>query len=499
MAALREGNMQMRAEGASRRAAVWLLAIAACVAAEAVTAQPSGQPAPSSKPTATPAAPSASALPMSRGAALAMLEASERDATAKLGLSPRQTRLRVRPSNDARICDVLRRVCVHATPDVPEESARRTLRDAMRALAGLEALHLERPPADLGAGGDPSFDVYLDPSEGAGRAYLDVGTTDSTFDAGSVFMALAPSAHDGCTYATRVATLIAEAGLVGLDASVDPGVLEMSSRYLATLVAPCDVVELAEVDAFQRAPERCLVSDGERAQPGSFLFPQYLDEKYASAGPGTLTTSLVAISWQKPRAGQSTWPDEPDFFDGLRTTLRARSLDLGEVMLDFAVERAFMGSRSDEAHMLDVARFGDLGRPRLEWVVGYDSLPRRLLPSRPLDALGATYIWVDLSKAPDDAALTFQADWENPFLFRWSLVKIRKDGSEDSRIKVPAVFGEFEAARVVHNVGGLAGLLIVGENDAEWSKSQPFDPGEPRLTPKSYGVTIRAGAAEGIE
>lgn len=474
-----------------------LLAIGACLVAGVIAAQPSGTP--SARAPAPPAGSSSAALPMSRGAALAMLDAAEREATAKLGLSPRQTRLRVRPPNDARVCDVLRRVCVHAAADVPEDAARRTLRDAARALAGLESLKLVRPPADLSAGGDPSFDVYLDGAEGAGRAYVDVGTTDSTFDAGSVFVALAPAGSDGCAHASRVATLVAEAGLLGLDASLDPGVLEMSSRYLATLVAPCDAVELEEVDAFQRAPERCLVSDGESAQPGSFLFPQYLDEKYATAGPGVLTTSLVAISWQKAPAGQASWPDEPDFFDGLRTTLRARGVALGEVLLDFAVERAFMGSRSDEGHMFDVARFGDLGRPRLEWVVGYESLPRRLLPSRPLDALGATYIWIDLSKAPDDGALTFQADWEHPFLFRWSLVKIRKDGSEDSRIKVPAVFGEYEVARVVHNLFGLAGILVVGENDAEWSKSQPFDPGEPRLTPKTYGVTLRAGAAPGVE
>ncbi|MFO0612587.1 MAG: hypothetical protein U0414_08375 [Polyangiaceae bacterium] len=487
MAALREGNTsQPRSSGVAVA-----VAVVSWVVAGAVNAAPTGagSASASAAPSATP--PRA----MSRAAALQMLDASAREAAEKLGLSPRQQRLRTRPLGDERVCDVLRRVCVHAGSGVKDEVARATLADAANALAGLEALRLLRPPSDFRAGGDPSFDVYVDPAETEGHAYVDVGTTDSVFDSGSTFVSVGPERRAGCAAPARIATLVAEAALLGLDSSTDPGVLEMSSRYLATLVAPCAIVEMGEVDTFQRAPERCLVSDGQHAQPGSFLFPQYLDEKYGAQGPGTLTASLVAISWQKALADKSSWPDEPDFFDGLRTTMIARGSDLGEVMLDFAVERAFLGSRSDEGHMIDVARFGDLGRPRLEWSVAYDSLPRRLLPSRPLDALGATYIWLDVSKAPEGATFTFEADWERPFLFRWSLVKVRKDGSEDTRIKVAPVFGEYEAARVVQNLGDLAGILIVGENDAEWSKSQPFDPGEPRLAPKSYGVTLRAGTA----
>ena len=159
-------------------------------------------------------------------------------------------------------------------------------------------------------------------------------------------------------------------------------------------------------------------------------------------------------------------------------------------MLDFDVARAFVGSRSDGAHMLDVDRFGDLGRVRMEWAVPYSSLPRRLAPTRPLDALGATYIWLDLGDAPPAAEITFAADWETPFLFRWSLVKIDKFGAEQTRIDVSPVFGDYHAERTVREIGDLSGILIVGENDGEWSKNLPFDPGEPRLLPKSYTVTL---------
>lgn len=484
MAALREGNIGV---SRSKPGGAALLALVVWASAGVVRAAPTTSPSASAAP---------SAAPMTRGAALSLLAAAEREATDKLGLGPRQRRLRLRPPGEERNCDVLRRVCVHAAPGVSEAAARRALAEASSALAGYEALKLRRPPDDLGAGGDPSFDVYLDPVEGEGRAYVDVGTTDSMMDVGTTFVGIAPSETPGCAFGARVATRVAEAALLGLDASIDPGALEMSARYLATLVAPCDPVEIGEVDAFQRAPDRCLVSDGDRAQAGSFLFPQFLEQRYSAAGPGSLTTSLVAISWQKAQPGKGAWPDEPDFFDALRTTLKARDIDLGEVMLDFAIERAFMGSRSDEAHLYDVARFGDLGRPRLEWVVAFDKLPKRLLPSRPVDALGATYVWVDVSNAPANASLSFEADWERPFLFRWSLVKVKKDGSEENRIKVAPVFGEYEASHVVGHLEDLAGILIVGENDAEWSKSQPFDPGEPRLLPKNYGITLRAGTPE---
>ena len=302
---------------------------------------------------------------------------------------------------------------------------------------------------------------------------------------------VAPSNVETCELSSRIGTGIAEAALLGLDGSTDPGVLEMAGRYLGSLIAPCDAVELAEVDTFQRAPDRSLAGEGGSGQPGSFLFPAYLDERYGASGPGAMVTSLVAISDQPAPADKASWPDDPTVFDALRSTFKYREMSLGEVMLDFDVARAFMGSRSDDAHMLDVDRFGDLGRVRIEWSVPYASLPRRVAATRPVDALGASYVWLDMKDAPKDAEVTFLADWEAPFLFRWSLVKVAKDGSELSRTDVAPIFGEYHAERSIRDLGDLAGILVVGENDGEWSKAIPFEPGAPRLLPKSYTVTLR--------
>ena len=46
-----------------------------------------------------------------------------------------------------------------------------------------------------------------------------------------------------------------------------------------------------------------------------------------------------------------------------------------------------------------------------------------------------TYLWLDLAGAPPDAELTFVADWELPAVFRWSLVKVDKNGAEAGRVE----------------------------------------------------------------
>ncbi len=386
----------------------------------------------------------------------------------------------------------------------------RTLAAAERAFVTLDALKLPRPRFDGTRGGDGRFDIYLTPSADDARVVADVGGSDAFSDATTAFAVLPATSHGGCDEAQLVARAVSEAMLLGLDGAADRGVVSMSASYLATLAAPCDIAETEAVDVFQRAPDRCLVGANastviaeeavtqvrepdlalHSAVPGSFLFPRFLDERFGSQAPGTIVASLFAVSAHKSSVDAPYWVDDPSFFDALRSTLRSQKTTFGQTMLDFAVDRAFVGSRSDGMHMQDVAGFGELGRVRFEWAPTYASMPRRLAPARPLDALGSTYIWLDLASAPEKAEVTFVAEWEVPFLFRWALVKVDKSGADAGRIDVAPVFGQFRAEKTVRDVDGLAGLLIVGVNDGEWSKAQPFDPGEPRLDPKSYLVTL---------
>jgi hypothetical protein len=180
--------------------------------------------------------------------------------------------------------------------------------------------------------------------------------------------------------------------------------------------------------------------------------------------------------------------NEPDVFDALRSTLKDRGGSLDNLLLDFAVARAFTGSRSDGAHLAGTEPFGAFGRVRFEWAVPFATLPRRLAPEQPVEPTGATFLWLDLVGAPKGAELTFVAEWELGCVFRWSLVKVDREGAEAGRIDVAGIYGATRAERTVV-VDDLAGLLVVGVNAGSLDRSQPFDP-DVATAPSGYLVTL---------
>ena len=223
---------------------------------------------------------------------------------------------------------------------------------------------------------------------------------------------------------------------------------------------------------------------------GALLFPWFLDDTLGVGGPGRVMMGLLALGAQHTPPGSWEWHNEPDIFDVLRATMRSRGSTLENLLLDFAVARAFVGSRSDGAHLADVDRFGDAGRVRFEWSVPFATLPRRLAPLAPLDPTGMTYVWLDLTGAPPASELTLVADWEQPALFRWSLVKVDTNGAEAGRLDVAGVFGANHAEKTVIGLDGLAGVMVVGVNIGSDDRSHPFDPDEQPLMPHGYTVTL---------
>ncbi len=145
-----------------------------------------------------------------------------------------------------------------------------------------------------------------------------------------------------------------------------------------------------------------------------------------------------------------------------------------------------MGTRDDGLHLEDAARFGDLGRVRVERSVPVSTLPRRVAPATPLEPTGATDFWVDVSGAPKDAELTFVAEWEVGVLFRWALVKIDANGAEVGRAELAGVNGDTRAEKTIVDIQNLSGILVVGVNAGE------HRPAVTRSTPTT--ITRRAGA-----
>jgi hypothetical protein len=390
------------------------------------------------------------------------------------------------------VCSFQLPLCVHAPTAVPPPAILAALAELEHAWLAYAALGLPAPLDDGALGGGPAFDAYL-LRAGEARAGWDLAPAGGTHDQTSAFGVLPPPPRGqrrGCAGASDAARVLAQAVALRLDAGVDDGSLAMTSSYLASLVAPCSVLEAAAVDDFQRAPEREIVGASPAATDGSLLFPMFLDDRYGNGRPGAVVTALLGVSGQRTPPQALEWATEPDLFDALQLAEKDRGMEGGDVLLEFAVARAFAGSRSDGAHLSDADRFGALGRVRMEWSVPWATLPRRLAPVRPIQPTGASYVWLDLADAPPGAELTFVADWELPVPFYWALVKVDREGREAGRVEVASIFGATRAERTVVGLDGLAGVLVVGVNGGHIDRVNTYDPDDAPHEAHGYTVTL---------
>jgi len=394
----------------------------------------------------------------------------------------------IRPAGSfSRVCAIGADVCVHAPSTVEREDATEVLDVAARTLQTLAALRVPLPLPDTPRGGDGRLDVYLSGGDDA-TGHGDVGATGTGFDRATGFVVAPERGVVGCADAQRIAAGVARVALLGRDAAIEPGTLAMLADHVGALAEPCAPHEMDGVDRAQRNPERTFIGETGEQAPGSFLFPRFLEDKYGTGEPAKLTFALASITPQ--RAGAGPLVDEPDAFDALRITQQANGTSIGDTLLEFMEARAFLGSRSDETQMVDVAKYGSFGRVRFEWSVPFASLPRRLTQTRPVEPLGAVYLWLDLDKSKPDAELTFLAEWEEPVAFRWAIVKVDASGSALATIEVVPVLGQFKIEKTVRDLSGARGLMIIGVNEGEARRDEPFDPGEPREAPHGWVVSL---------
>jgi len=360
-------------------------------------------------------------------------------------------------------------------------------------MRSLRALGLQPPMNDGGLGGSHDHDLYLDVGVQRARAYADLSIQLGELDSTSAFGLL--TGHQlgpSCSLESDVARVLSQAVLLRMDGALHEGTLAMQSSYLASIIAPCDPVETAAVDELQRRPQGPLSSGTPDRLSGSMLLPSYLDATHGRLGPGGVMNGLIAVSSQRTAAEAYWWHNEPDIFDALRSAFKERSKRLGEALIDFAIARAFIGNRSDGAHLPDVERFGDMGRVRFEWSVGYDSLPRNLAPANPVGPTGSSYLWLDLSGVTAASRLSFVARWEESFVFQWALVKLDKAGKELSRRIGGGVWGRDTLQLSLAKLDDAAAVLIVGTSLGNDDRSNPFDPDDGAPRPAGYEVTLYA-------
>ena len=107
-----------------------------------------------------------------------------------------------------------------------------------------------------------------------------------------------------------------------------------------------------------------------------------------------------------------------------------------------------------------------------------------------MEPTGATYLWVSLDEVGLTDALAFQANWEPPAAFRWTLVTVGKDGAPMRTIDVPFLERETRVERLVRDLSGASGVLIAGTNLGGLGPSYPFDPDFEPYEPHGYSVYL---------
>jgi hypothetical protein len=350
---------------------------------------------------------------------------------------------------------------------------------ARAALTALESAYerlvwvLDLPaPLDDAQGGSPALDWYLE----AGPLRVQADAPDLGYwDRAPAYCS---GGKDEDASLERSAFLcVAEALALRLDAAEAPDARRAFATALWWSSASPESRDVAAIDSLQSRPERALSArELDAASEGGGVFYDYLDRNVSTLRYGALPAALFAVSAGRTAPGSPQWDNEPDTFDVLRHTLDQQPDRMAALLNDVAVHRAFVGARDDGAHADWLGWSSAFGNVRYDWVIPMSSLPRRVAATRPLQPLGSVYLWLALDRDARDTTLGFQAEWEPPVTFVWTLVRVGADGSELSRLEVPYQQRARSAEQRLGELAGTAAVLVIGTNLGGVSLAHPFDP-----------------------
>lgn len=359
------------------------------------------------------------------------------------------------------------------------------LEEARRQL--VDVLGLPPPLPDVGLGPSPALDLYL-LADGPSEVEVGADPGPALDDRRSGFCRARPSSSEARRQAM---TCLANAILLGLDAAEAPFVRQAIASHLWHSLGTPSPLDLDAVDTVQANPQLGLAArDVSPVGPGAALLFGYLDARFRAGAAGQLAPALVQLSRGATSPGALRWNNEPDVFDVLRVALVGSGVRFDDVMLDFAVERAFLGARDDGRHRPELGWLGDAGRVRFDWVLPASSLPRRVAPRRPLEPFGAAYTWLVLDRVTLGKALAFRAEWEPPATFRWALLTLASDGRVLRRFDLPYVQNASSSERSIVEYDGAASVLIVGTNLGGIDLAHPFDPDHEPFEPHGFTLYV---------
>lgn len=363
-------------------------------------------------------------------------------------------------------------LCVWATHEVPSARALLALGALERAYRRLVlALGL---PTPISSAPHASLDLYLTQEGPAFLSELDT-LTPGPYDSGTSFCV---SSAESPALLERAATqCVGEAIGRHLDAGATPHVLRAFATSLWWVSGQPTSLDVEAVDDVELHPERPIVTrDRNQASEGAALWFAELERRRGTGDPGTLSAQLLSMAASSTPVGQPRWNNEPDVFDVLRHSAGLDQVEYARVLNQFAIDRAFVGSRDDGTHLPSVAWAGDFGRVRFDWSLKYSSLPRRVASRHGIAPTGSFYALLELDDVALNAALGFRASWEAPVAFVWSLVQIDSRGREMKRLEVPFQAKGVSTEQRLVDFQGAAYLLIVGTNLGGLGAEHPFDP-----------------------
>lgn len=414
-------------------------------------------------------------------------------------------------AREVRACSTRTPICVHAEDrDVRHVLGLLDAADrAYEVLTGALALPKPDPDPDTA-----SFDVFLIAAarETFGQdasTHLAARDVRSSVDRARTFMVIDDRVVPGCARDHAVTRALAEASLMRAAPATDEATRTAMTSYLADLAVPCGLALAGDaVQEFQAHPERGLVdAHGGAADATATAFDRSPDRaallqargaSFAwartdwafSRTPGGIVRAAWALAPTMTAVGAARWNDEPDAFDVLRVTFKdalTRGSTLADLLVDIAVARAFVGSSDDRAHQPEWAVLGDAARLTPEWQLPWPRQPVRIAAAKAVAPTGAAYVRIGRSDRPD-ARLRVEIGWEEHALFRWTLVKVGKDGRELGRIPVPARERATEAQMSFVDLAGADHFLLVGTNVGD--PAYHFDPDDEVWEPHSFLVTM---------
>lgn len=394
-----------------------------------------------------------------------------------------------RPTGLAHVsCGLREPVCVHHDASVDAELAGAYLTALETAHAQLVgALSLPPPLPDPGLGPTSGLDLYLSPEQPADFFVV----PDPRWQALESTSGHCRARPSHAQYRRQAGWCVAEALLLGVDAGETPHLRRALAAYLWSALGHASLAELEAIDTVQANPHLGLAGrDLEPESAGASLLFHHLDRHLRAGTIGALPVALGMLSRGSTPLGAPRWNNEPDAIDVLRQAFDGGRESFHDFMLDFAVERAFLGSRDAGPSHPELLWLGDAAPVRFEWALTASSLPRRVAPLRPLEPFGTAYVWLTLDRVSISGTLAVRADWEPPATFRWAALALDRAGRVLRRYDLPYVQSKSSAERTIVGHADASALLIAGINLGGVDLAHPFDPDHAPHEPHGFTVYV---------